>query len=117
MFAFDLAKELRCPNVDAMLAQIPLPLFYEWAEYANRKPFGEERADLRAGFIASEVANSQHFKHPRAMRPIDFMPFSDGHKKQGPQTPKQMFVVLKGMAELHKRKTREIEAQKAAKTP
>ena len=101
-----------------MLRRIPLPTFYAWMDYAKRNPFGEERADLRAGLIASEVANSQHFKHPRAMRPIDFMPFSKGSGARTKQTPTQMLAVLKGIASLHKQAGKASNSSKnAAKGP
>lgn len=102
MFAFDLAKELKCPNVDAMLASMPLPLFFEWMEYAKRKPFGEERADLRMGILASALVNIQLAKGQRHTRPLDFMPFSKGAGARAKQTPTQMLAVLKGVAQLHK---------------
>lgn len=102
MFAFDLAKELRCPNVDAMLASIPLPMFYEWMDYATRKPFGDERADLRIGMMASALLNIQLAKGQRRTWPIDFMPFSKEHKSRAKQTPDQMAGILKGLVRQHK---------------
>ena len=39
-------------------------------------PFGEQRADLRAGIIASTVANHSMSPPKQAMRPVDFMPFA-----------------------------------------
>lgn len=102
MFAFDLAKEMRRVNVDAMLASIPLPLFFEWMEYAKRKPFGEERADLRMGIATSALLNIQLAKGQRRTRPIDFMPFSKGGGARPKQTPKQMAALLKGIVQLHK---------------
>lgn len=117
MFAFDLAKELRCPNVDAMLASIPLPLLFEWMEYAKRKPFGEERADLRMGILASALINIQLAKGQRHTRPIDFMPFSKGSVARTKQTPAQMVAVLKGVAQLHKGPASRMKAGNAPNTP
>ncbi len=37
------------------------------------EPFGEERADLRAGIIASTIANSAAHS-PGGFKPADFMP-------------------------------------------
>lgn len=117
MFAFDLAKELRWVNVDAMLASIPLPLFYEWMDYANRKPFGEERADLRIGIMASALFNIQLAKGQRPTRPVDFMPFSKGGTARTKQSPQQMSMLLKGVVALHKQQTAQIAAKKAPQTP
>lgn len=113
MFAFDLAKELKCPNVDAMLASIPLPLFFEWMEYAKRNPFGEERADLRIAMMASALMNKHPYGQGRT-RPIDFMPFSKGERHE-PEPSLQILADLKGMAALHKRhsdKIAEIDANR-----
>lgn len=93
-----------------MAARIPLATFYDWMEYAKRKPFGEERADLRAGFVASEIANSRRYEHKRLMRPIDFMPFSKGDRARPKQTPAQMSALLKGIVQLHKGRANKIDA-------
>lgn len=45
--------------------------------YARLEPFGEERADLRAGIIASTVANVHRSRKQRPMKPSDFMPKFD----------------------------------------
>ena len=45
--------------------------FAEWIAYGTVEPFGEERADLRAGIIASTVANANSRKKFQAS---DFMP-------------------------------------------
>lgn len=101
MFAFDLALALGECNPDAMLSCIPLATFYEWMEYARRKPFGDERADLRMALMASAFVNTQIAKGPRT-RPLDFMPFSKDGGKRARQTPEQMSAVLKGIVQLHK---------------
>lgn len=47
----------------------------EWIEYYRLEPFGEERADLRAGIVASTIANCHVGKRGKAFKPSDFMPF------------------------------------------
>lgn len=44
--------------------------------YASLEPFGEERADLRAGIICSVMANLQSDpkKRKKPFTPVDFMP-------------------------------------------
>lgn len=56
-----------------MLDSIPLPLFYEWIEYAGLNPFGEDRADLRSARIASVMANAWRGKGVPRFKPADFM--------------------------------------------
>jgi hypothetical protein len=55
----------------------------EWMAYASIEPFGEERADLRAGIIASVIANVN--RDPKKRREpfteFDFMP------RFGPREP------------------------------
>jgi hypothetical protein len=74
-FSFRLALALGHPNPDAMLAVMPYRIWQDWLEYAQIEPFGEERADLRAGIIASTVANCLARQKGRpAFRVEDFMP-------------------------------------------
>lgn len=49
----------------------------EWMAYASIEPFGEERADMRAGIIASVIANVNRDPKRRSQpfTPQDFMPF------------------------------------------
>lgn len=49
--------------------------FTEWLAFAELEPFGEWRADLRAGIIASTVANVNRSADSEALTPKDFMPF------------------------------------------
>ena len=46
----------------------------EWALLYSQEPFGDLRADLRAGIVAATVA-SGYSKKP--MRPRDFMPLAN----------------------------------------
>ena len=48
--------------------------FAEWMSYATLEPFGEERADLRMGIIASTIANANRGKNQKPYGPKDFMP-------------------------------------------
>ncbi len=58
----------------------------EWMEDYNTEPWGERRADLRAGIIASTVYNMQRGRGP-AMKASDFMPDFD---EKEPQTVAEM---------------------------
>jgi hypothetical protein len=63
--------------------------------YAGLEPFGEERADLRAGIVASTVANTA--RDPKVQRdpftPQEFMPKFES-KDSTEQTPEQMLSIV-----------------------
>ena len=48
--------------------------FVYWMAYYNLEPFDEVRADLRAGIIASTIANVNRGKGRAAFKPDQFMP-------------------------------------------
>lgn len=109
MFAFDLAKELRCPNVDAMLASIPLPLFFEWLEYAKRKPFGEERGDLRIGYALAKLAT---LWTTTGVKPSDFMPDFGGRAGGKRQTPQEVRNLIESMMATQQRQLKNADRNK-----
>lgn len=110
MFKFDLALTLGECNPDAMAARIPLPTFYKWMDYAARKPFGDERADLRIAMMTSALLNIQLAKGQRRTRPIDFMPFSKDRKdeRHSPEPSAKILADLTGMVALHKGHSKKI---------
>ena len=57
-----------------MLRSIPAALFTEWIAYYTLDPFGEERADLRAGVLAALLANihRDEKKQREPFEPADF---------------------------------------------
>lgn len=60
-----------------MLSRMTSRELLEWQVYYGIEPFGEERADLRAGIIASTIANCQGRKKGKpAFKPVDFMPYA-----------------------------------------
>ena len=56
--------------------------FAEWQLYANEEPFGEERADLRAGIIASVIANANRGKNMKPFEAQDFMPIFSEYQEE-----------------------------------
>ena len=50
--------------------------------YEHIEPFGETRADLRTGIVASILANVNRKKGARASKPKDFMPEFYKRKKK-----------------------------------
>lgn len=65
--------------VGQLLARISSRELTEWQAYYRLEPFGEERADLRAGIIASTMANTARDpkKHSKPFEPREFMPQFD----------------------------------------
>ena len=56
----------------------------EWMAYAKLEPFGDLRADLRAGIVASTVANAQRGRKRRPLKPEDFMPYAKAERHRNP---------------------------------
>ena len=56
--------------------------------YERIEPFGEDRGDLRAGIVASTIANAHRSKGKRAFKPSEFMP--EFGKECEPQTWQEM---------------------------
>lgn len=48
--------------------------FVDWQAYYRLEPFGEWRADVRSGIVASTMANIWRGKNGRRMSAKDFMP-------------------------------------------
>lgn len=74
--------------------------FAEWRCYYELEPWGEERADLRAGIIASTVYNIGKGKG-RMLSPADFMPKFDRRR----QTQEEIGHRLMVFAQAHHGKT------------
>lgn len=54
--------------------QVDSAEFVAWQAYSLLEPFGEERADLRAGIVAATLANVNRGRQTPPYRPRDFMP-------------------------------------------
>lgn len=64
-------------TVRELLARIDSAELTEWFAYDTLEPFGEVRADYRAGIIAAQITNHS-FSPPReAAQPSDFCPRFD----------------------------------------
>ena len=64
-------------TVRSLLASTDAGEMAEWEAYFRIEPFGEDRADLRAGIVASTMANTVRGKGTKPFRPVDFMPYVD----------------------------------------
>lgn len=64
-------------TVRELLERIDSRELSEWIAYYELEPWGEERADLRAGIVAATVVNSRprDKRNPgKTYKPEDFMP-------------------------------------------
>lgn len=64
-------------TVQELRASLSYTEFQEWCLYYQIEPWGESRADLRAGIVASTVANVHSLFMAGEARhvPADFMPY------------------------------------------
>lgn len=62
--------------------------FREWCAFYQIEPWGDYRADLRAGIIASTVRNFNAWRanEPQEWEPIDFMPYVDQRFREGQES-------------------------------
>jgi hypothetical protein len=67
--------------------------YAEWQAWYELNPWGEDRADLRAGIIASTIANTNRGKGQKAFKPSDFMPEFDKPPPK-PQTQAEMASLM-----------------------
>lgn len=96
-FAHRLALALGHPYPRIMLRQMSAVTFVDWQRYASLEPFGEERADLRAGIVASTIANCLAGREGKAFSPEDFMPLLKRSERVEAEekTPDQLFGKVK----------------------
>ena len=74
MFYIELALRLGRTKRE-MLATVSSYDLAEMIAYNRIQPIGELRADLRAGIVASTLANIHRGKNREAYTPQDFMPY------------------------------------------
>lgn len=85
-------------TVAELLSRISSRELSEWMAYAEVEPFGEERADLRSGIIASTVANTARDpkKRRKPYSADEFMPHFLTEQPEDPEIPqwqKQLVIV------------------------
>ena len=61
-------------TVAELLSRVSAAELTEWEAFDRLDPFTRERDDLRAGIVASTIANVNRGKGKRAYTPKDFMP-------------------------------------------
>lgn len=84
--------------------------FLLWVREYNRDPWGEERADMRSGIVASTIANVNRGKHTSAFRVADFMP-KFGDRAPRKMTPEDQEIFNRHMVLLHNKLMRGSQAK------
>ena len=89
--------------------------FVGGCEFYAMEPWGEERADLRAGIVAATMANCHAGKRGKAFEARDFMP-QFGGKRRGsePMTAEQMKSKMKMFAAMQNVRAEAVARRKAA---
>lgn len=75
-----------------LLSRIDSDELTSWQLYAELEPFGEERADLRAGIIAAVIANANRDQKKRRepFTPRDFMPCLNAETRREPSNAERL---------------------------
>lgn len=84
-------------TVRQLLAVIDSAELTEWMAYDRLDPFGESRADLRAGIVAAAAANHGYVRLEKPYQPSHFMPFikrEEGAPVLLPDPNKQANLIL-----------------------
>lgn len=76
-------------TVGELLARTDSRELSEWMAYYRLEPFGEFRADVRAGMVASTFANVHRKRGAQPFSPLDFLAFPE------PEPPKDMNTQVK----------------------
>lgn len=71
---------------------MPVRLLYEWMAYRRLNPWGEWRADWRAGMQAAVLVNLFAGKKAGVKKPEDYMPKFRGRKRM---TAREIYETMK----------------------
>lgn len=82
------------PDVDQMLSELTAGQVMEWWAFYELSPWGEDRADLRAGIITAMIANCNRSRNTPAFIPSDFMPFAEKAEKKPQDTSDQIKALI-----------------------
>lgn len=100
---FRLAKELGMSVARAQI-EVSSAEFGEWIAFFSLEPFGDRIADLRAGEIASVIANVNRGKDTPPYKPLDFVPWVQVPETSNAPPPEAIAASVFGvnLAELKK---------------
>lgn len=86
LFVFRLCLALGQLHPEHLLQSLTSRQFAEWMAFYSIDPFGDQRADLRAGIVAATMSNRWRGKNENPASASDFMPF----RGQSQQTPDEI---------------------------
>ena len=76
--------------------------FASWLAYYRLDPWGEDRGDLRAGIVASTIANVHAGRRGKPFTARDFMPeYGKAAASKKPQTWQEMHATMARFGEAH----------------
>lgn len=87
-------------TVRELLSKIGSDELAEWAAFYQIEPFGDYRADVRSGIIASTFANANRSSKTQPFKIEDFMPYLD-KKKDKISDIEQLKSWLKSVGKKH----------------
>jgi hypothetical protein len=67
--------------------------YRSWVAYYGEEPFGDVRADLRAGIVAAVIARTMGGN--KRAKPIDFMPIVRGQRERDEQNANVRRVMIR----------------------
>lgn len=82
-------------TVRELLGRMDAVELQEWKAFAQLEPFGELRADYRAGIMASTFYNMFRGKKTRAGKVEDFMPFLKAEQKRNDPQKKKLSAKIR----------------------
>ena len=81
--------------MEGLLTEMSSLQLAEWLAFFQLEPWGEERADLRAGIIASTIANvNRSPKRKKAYEPKEFMPQFDAEPEDAETTAMRLMAQM-----------------------
>jgi hypothetical protein len=93
---FRLAKALG-KSVRQAQEEIDSAEFGEWIAFYSIEPFGDRIEDLRAGIIASAIANCNRSKDTPPYKPLDFIPWAQEPVVKSGPPPAEAIAALFGV--------------------
>lgn len=96
-----LARSLNYRSVRELTETMDSDEFCLWVAEFELNPWDEQRADLRAGVVASTIANyagRSRKENTEPAKPIDYMPYSQPKPEAKPDDAESIKAVIQGFS-------------------
>ena len=95
-----LARSLNYRSISDLCENMDSAEFCLWAAEFGRSPWDEARADLRAGIIASTIANysGKSLKTGASVTPLDCMPYSQPEPEKASDSAADIVAILQNFS-------------------